>query len=731
MQAAQRTFLLFALFNVISFQFLSGNIITLYALRLGAGSFLVGLLYSFIPLAQVLPAFGQLIVRRLGSVRTMGIFWLLRYVLTAPILAAPLFATQQPPRGAILLIVISVLGFNLARGIGISGHNPVIGGITGERDRGAFISRFQMLIHVTSIFTGLVIALLLDYESPLFMYTVVLGVGVVAGLAASYVLFRLPEPPESKEASHQGLLVDLREALQRPGFRHFMLTLLASYLVLFLVQPFLIVFARQVYGQGDDTIMLFTVVGSLGAVLMALVSGFMVDRLGAKPLMFLFGVVLTLVVVLMVVAPPLSAPAAIWIFAGVMFFFYTLGFSGISNSATVYFFSSITAAERVSLGAAYFVATGISGFVGSILGGLLLDLLQRSLAPGQAFQAYFALVLVPHLLVLMMVRRLKQLGSYGIRDVLSTFVSLRDLRSLGLLNRMEKLKSPAAEQQAIHALGAFRSDLSRKQLLGHLSSPRFAVRAEALTALHGVTVDDELAGALISEIRNHAYTTAYLAADLAGRKQVKQATEALRQALDSRDYFLSGKAMVSLARLGDSDSVPRIEEILEQTQNPRLIIHAATALEVLGSVASVPLLIAKLHRKYSPFVRDELILAVATILGLGDFFHTCYLAFLQKASLGLDALEDHIASREAAGGNCHPPGGRLRNLLSLMTADRQAFLSEVALVLAQRRVLAASVDVTETLVDSTLRPELARLDRYCFLMAALVVWRACSKTDRP
>ena len=44
MSAAQKRFYPFSLLNAISFQLLSGNIIALYALRMEAGNFLMGLL---------------------------------------------------------------------------------------------------------------------------------------------------------------------------------------------------------------------------------------------------------------------------------------------------------------------------------------------------------------------------------------------------------------------------------------------------------------------------------------------------------------------------------------------------------------------------------------------------------------------------------------------------------------------------------------------------------------
>ena len=78
------------------------------------------------------------------------------------------------------------------RGIGMTGHNSVIGAITSEAERGSFLSRFQLVVHVASIVTGLAIALLLRGDPPLLIYTFILGAGLVSGFLASIYLLRLP-----------------------------------------------------------------------------------------------------------------------------------------------------------------------------------------------------------------------------------------------------------------------------------------------------------------------------------------------------------------------------------------------------------------------------------------------------------------------------------------------------------------------------------------------------------
>lgn len=55
---------------------------------------------------------------------------------------------------------------------------------------------------------------------------------------------------------------------------------------------------------------------------------------------------------------------------------------------------------------------------------------------------------------------------------------------------------------------------------------------------------------------------------------MRAAVPELRDAVESRDYMVSAKSMVALAQIGDRDSVPRVESILERSPNPRITIYA-------------------------------------------------------------------------------------------------------------------------------------------------------------
>ena len=722
---AQKRFYLFSLLNVVSFQLLTGNIITLYALRLGAGAFLIGLLYSFIPMAQILPFAGRMIVRKFGTIRTMGFFWYLRYGLMVPILFAPLFATPERQGVGIVLIVISVVGFNLARGIGITGHNSVIGAITTESERGAFLSRNQIIVHAGSILIGVVMALALGNDPPLYIYSILLLSGIASGLVAARVVFTLPEPPVAARSGAERFLSSFKTAFSRHGFTRFIVFLVINSFLVSMITPFLVVFLKKVYGFGDDRVIFLTVIGSFGAIVMALISGFMIDRLGAKPLIAIFAGIVTISTAAFGIAPNIQAQTGVFIYAGIIFFFMTMGSSGIGNAANIYFFGAIKPEERLNLGILYFVSSGAAATLGSLAGGMALEWLQADLGlqPVDSFRAYF-LALVGALMIMgFLIVSLAPLGAYAIRDVLNIFISPRDLRALSLLHRLKTTQSATDEQAIVRALGQTRSGISIVELLQELQSPRFMVRAEAISALERIRPNSEVRQALIAEVENQPFTTAHLAADVLGKKGIAEARDSLRRALKSDDVFLAGKSMVALARLGDQQSIPTVEEIFRTTDNPRLLIHGATALEILHSRGSVRVLLEKLRAEPSSFVRDEIILAVAGLLGMGSLFHHLYARFLKDPADGIVYLKDFVDEQMAGGRTPSIPAESLQQMVDLTSADdsSEALAERLRDLLPTAIPAAEAKDLRDALLESTQDERLRHIQAYRFLLSAAVV----------
>ena len=76
----------FSFFNVVSFSFLAGNLIILYALRFSAGNILIGVIAASYQFTFIFSLIGRTLVRRLGAVKLFGYFWAVRYIVMVPLL---------------------------------------------------------------------------------------------------------------------------------------------------------------------------------------------------------------------------------------------------------------------------------------------------------------------------------------------------------------------------------------------------------------------------------------------------------------------------------------------------------------------------------------------------------------------------------------------------------------------------------------------------------------------
>ena len=158
-----------------------------------------------------------------------------------------------------------------------------------------------------------------------------------------------------------------------------------------------------------------------------------------------------------------------------------------------------------------------------------------------------------------------------------------------------------------------------------------------------------------------------------------------------------------------------IKRIVGTTQNPRLIIHGVKSLEIYREVSAIPLLMGKLEEWTSPFLRDEIILAIAGILGFSDWFYSLYTLFLERGSRGMLALEDYIAlSTDGEGVKT----GRLKKLIRHLVKRRSRF-PDLAIELLKELIIGVNgANTSPNFIEALENPKVARLDRFCFLTAA-------------
>ena len=645
----------FSFFNAVSWSFLAGSIITLFALRLEASATYIGLINAAFYGALFLLPLGKFFARRYSIIGVFGVTWTARSIFMIIAALAPLAEFFGRRDLALLLLLLGVFTFHFFRGIGLVGHNPVLGMLATGPDRGSYLTQIQIIHSAVAMFGSFLLAAILGRDSPVVIYSVLISVGIATGITSGYLIKKVPQPPVEEDESKVKLFSVFREVFGKgssdnasnDGLKRFMLIFFLIALVSGVVRAFVVVYAREVFDQSDGMIFLYTFFGSLGHLLIGLLVKFLVDRIGAKPL-FMVCVIIGLAGMLPAVFFPLSMAAnvtTVIIFLSFLFFMLNFGFFGSEGIAQTYFMALVPAKKMLDMGILYFMIFGAAGVCGLFLSGLFLDFLSLlGISPFISFRIFFAAMIALTTIALVKQKGLQSLGSYSFKGALEVIFSIRDLRAISLLDRLSKTHDSREEEILLNVLHYTPSSLAAKSLLEKVRSPRLVMRMESIRALEKMPVFDEnTQKALMDDIINNPFTTAYISARTLGKHGCTAAIPLLRQTASSTDYMLAGESIIALAKLKDKTFLGEIEQLILNTKNPRLKIMGAEALGIFGCSNSLSVLLEILRgADPPPYLKDEVVLAMSVIMDTERQFYKVLVRYAEDNSLAVALTSDEV-----------------------------------------------------------------------------------------
>jgi HEAT repeat protein len=642
---ARELYNVFNFFNALSYTLLAGNIITLFAMRLEVSATFIGLLNALAYCAHFFLPLGKILCRKFSIIKIYSITWILRALLMTPLLFVPMAVSAGRHDLALILTLLGVSAFHFSRGIGLIANNPVLNELAVGADRGSYMTQIQIVNNAVGMFASFALAVLLGREPPLFLYAVIMVVGIAGGIFSGILLQKIPEPEEESGGNRTDFLKITRDAFSNPSIRDFIFILSLVALVSAIARSFIIVYGREVFLQGDGMVSLYTVFGGMGAMMMGIIIKFLVDRIGAKPL-FLTGIIIGFLSLLPTVFFPAGAvrnTTTVILFLSFLNFIVNFGFLGAEGVAQTYFLALIPRGQMLDMGILYFLVFGIAGAGGSFMAGIFLDICSGlGLSTFMAFKVLFILLLAILALVLFFQKKLVALGALPFRGALEVMFSFKDLRAITLLDRLKKTSDTREEEVLLGALHDAPSRLAVKGLLERAKSPRLSTRLESLRALEALeTLNEEAERALMDDLLNNPYTTAYISARILGNHGYFPAIPVLRELALSDDYMLAGEAMIALAKLHDEAFRPEIERLIAQTENPRLKIMGVEAFGIYGSPNSLSVLLDILKTSDPPpYLRDEVILAMAGILDIQNLFYPLLIRYLEDNSAAATLAQD-------------------------------------------------------------------------------------------
>ncbi|MDR2782350.1 MAG: MFS transporter [Treponema sp.] len=636
---ARSLYNIFNVFNAFSYTLLAGSLITIMAMRMDASSTVIGVISSFVYVSYFFLPVGKMLARLLSIIKVYCWTWILRSLAMTPLIAAPFVFQAGHKDLALGLTVLGTFCFHLNRGAGMIGNNPVLDTLASGPDRGGYMTLTQIINAGLGMLTNLAVAMILSFwqDPPLALYAVLIVAGIAVGVTSGLMIGKLPEPETDKNARKVNFGDMLKESFSGAPFRTFMAILFMTALVSGVARIFAVVYCRDVFRQNDSMVVLYTVFGGLGQLSVGFATKFLVDRIGVKPLFIIctiLGFVSMFPVALLSESVTGNAVGAI-VFLILLLFMLNFSFLGAEGIAQTYFLGLIPARYMLDMGIVYFICFGIAGAGGSFVAGLFLDTLTGiGFSRFAAFKLLYLILIIVIGVALVLQRNLVRLGSLPLKNALEVIFSFRDLRAITLLDKLGKTNDSREEEEILDALHDAPSQLAIKGLLDKANSPRLSTRLEALRAMETLSsLNEEVEQALMRELLNHPYTTAYISARILGKHHFSPAIPVLRELATSRDYMLAGESIIALARMEDQAFRPQIENIIIKTDNPRLKLMGVEAFGIYKSPHSLAVLLDLLRSADPPqYLRDGVTLAMADILGLRRFY-PLLLKFLANETL--------------------------------------------------------------------------------------------------
>jgi len=645
---ARGSFQFFNIFNAISWNLLVGIIITLFALRLGASPTYIGFMSATFYIALFLLPVGKLLTKRFSIIGIYSFAWIARSICMILAVAAPFVDYAGHRNLALLLIMLGVLLFHLFRGVGMIGNNPVLSLLATGPDRGSYMTQIQIINSAIGMLGSFLIAMILGMEPPIFIFSILLSAGVITGIISGVMIKEVPEPERVKDGGMK-LSEIFKEAFSQDYLKSFLFIFFLIVLVSGVTRTFIVVYARDVLGHNDGLISLYSVFGGFGFLVAGMLVKFLVDRIGAKPLFIVCAVLGAVSLIILIFYPQSSSgnAAPSILFMIFLFFMLNFGFLGAEGIAQTYFLGLVPSDKMLDMGILYFFVLGIAGASGTFFSGLVIDLLLFiGFTPFFSFKILFIFMLVLAALAIANQRKMKSLGSLPMSDALEVIFSFRDLRAISLLDKLNKAEDSDEEKVLLTELHNTPSNLAIDQLLERTRSPVLSTRQESIRALEKLDyIGENAEQALIDDITNNPFTTAYISARLLGKHKCRTAVPKLRELAFSGDYMLAGESVIALAKMNDVKFLPNIEELILSSNNPRLRIMGSEALGIFHNPESVPVLLNILRDKNQPpYLRDEVILSIAAIIDNKKKFFNVMARYLKDNSLAVTLAFDEVES---------------------------------------------------------------------------------------
>lgn len=264
---APRRFLLFIVFNVVSWQCIIGPAMILYAHKIAMPPSWIGFLISFTPMSTLLVVTTGLLVTRFGAKRVMYVSWTLRNIIACLVFMTPWAMAHWGAQWGGYVLTGTTFGFCFMRAIGVGGWFPWLHEVVPERQRGAYFSSEAAISQLLCVAVAAFQAWILRGDPGVGRFIAIYAVGIASGFISTLWMHRIPGGQAASTCAtlRSDMAIYRRTLADRP-FVTFVVTVALCYSATSWLGSAAVLYLRDALGFSSRTIMIVTAVCSISVM---------------------------------------------------------------------------------------------------------------------------------------------------------------------------------------------------------------------------------------------------------------------------------------------------------------------------------------------------------------------------------------------------------------------------------------------------------------------------------
>lgn len=561
-----RNFMKHISWNGLGVFLLNHTIISLMAIHFGATNLELGYINSAFHVAGLASLFVPRIFEGIRINKLFGYGWLARGFV-AVFYGVVLFTGGVVSR-VIILIVFTV--FCLSRAVGVSVLHAVQRDFMRNRDTSGSLVRLNIRLGWSQLASQLLSVGLLSFAvlEGVFGLVLITYIGAAMNTVAAWYLLKIPARSVVEYTPDRNVLQTFLWSMKR---REHAIPLLVHWLGVGLIVlfGFQVVFLRRVLGVPNNLAVLFVMFEAIAAIVANSALKPFADSVGDKPLLAITTLGLAVVALVWVFVPG-TLPLPVYFGLGFVAFFFMRTLLTLKGSVMV---KSIPERNRVPYTSSANVVLGLVALTIGLVGGALGDLAEAM--PGVVVHEYsltFLFTAAVAATVMVLSLRLPDERAMSLRETADIMLSMRNLRAFLDAHQLDFTADPARRETLLLSLERSATPVATSRLRQRLKGPSVSEKERVLRTLFR-SPRTELLDDIIDEARDCASYTRREAIFCLGAYDDPKAERVLREIVADGVACLDADggapgveeaaiAMKSLARIGRTDVLPRIQLLL-------------------------------------------------------------------------------------------------------------------------------------------------------------------------